>query len=297
MTNGNARTYVSLPNFDFQKYVRPVGIGIAALIILFSSLRIVQAGTVQVVTQFGRVTGRTLKPGASFIIPFAERTLSYNVKKITYEASTNPKDSMATYKDFSVDTTTQDGQQISINYTVRFSINPDRAGWIASNIGNEADVVEKIVKTDSRIHVRNTARGFDAADLYTGKIEQTQDAITAVLSPIFVDNSLILDEFGIRSIKFTPEYVSAIEQKQIEKEQVITEQNKAKQEEFRKEARITRAEGQAEEQRLQRATLDPQVLEKISLDNQKAFIDKWNGVMPQIVGSENFLLDISKLAE
>jgi len=269
---------------DFQRLVKPIAIIIIILVLALTSFRLVNAGTVKVVTRFGRVTGRMLRPGAHFIIPIAEGTITYNTKKVTYEASNEPGLSKATYTDVPVDSTTLDGQQITLNYTARFSIDPTQAGWIANNVGTEADVVEKIVKTDTRIHARNIARKFNAADLYTGNISEVQIAVEDKLRPIFEDNGLILDEFGIRSITFTPEYINAIEAKQIEKERVITEENISKQEEFRKAARITKAEGQAEEQRLQRTTLTDALL-------MKMWIEKWSGEVPSVVtGDQGNLL-------
>ena len=269
---------------DLQRFVKPIAIVVIIALLALTSFRLVKAGTVKVVTRFGRVTGRMLRPGAHFIIPLAEGTITYNTKKVTYEASNEPKRSKATYTDIPVDTTTLDGQQIELNYTARFSIDPTKAGWIANNIGTEADIVEKIVKTDTRIHARNIAREFNAADLYTGNISEVQRTIEDALRPIFEENGLILDEFGIRSIAFTDEYINAIEAKQIEKERVITEENIAKQEEFRKKARITRAEGQAEEQRLQRATLTDTLL-------MKMWIEKWSGEVPNVVtGDQGNLL-------
>ncbi len=269
---------------DLQRFVKPIAIVVIIALLALTSLRLVRAGTVKVVTRFGRVNVRMLRPGAHFIIPLAEGTITYNTKKVTYDASNEPQRSKATYTDIPVDTTTLDGQQIELNYTARFSIDPAKAGWIANNIGTEADVVEKIVKTDTRIHARNIAREFNAADLYTGNISQVQRAIEDALRPIFEENGLILDEFGIRSISFTDEYINAIEAKQIEKERVFTEENIAKQEEFRKEARITKAEGQAEEQRLQRATLTDTLL-------MKMWIEKWSGEVPNVVtGDQGNLL-------
>ena len=279
-----------MENFDYRPYIRPFITFILIFILLISSFKIVSAGTVKVVTRFGRVTGRMLNPGAHFILPLAESTITYNTKKVTYEASGQPKSSGATYTDLPVDTTTKDGQQIEINYTVRFSIEPKKAGWIANNIGTEADVIEKIVKTDTRIHARNIPRGFNAADLYTGNITEMQKAVEDFLRPIFEENGLLLDEFGVRGITFTDEYISAIEAKQIEKERVITEENIARQEDFRKEARIIKAQGQAEEQRLQRATLNDALL-------MKMWIEKWNGNVPSVMAGDqgNMLFQIPKL--
>jgi regulator of protease activity HflC (stomatin/prohibitin superfamily) len=273
-----------MENFDYRPYVRPFIILVLIFVLLVSSFKVVSAGTVKIVTRFGKVTGRMLNPGAHFILPLAESTITYNTKKVTYEASSQPKNSGATYTDLSVDTTTKDGQQIEINYTVRFSIEPKKAGWIANNIGTEADVIEKIVKTDTRIHARNIPRGFNAADLYTGNITEMQKSVEDFLRPIFEENGLLLDEFGVRGITFTNEYISAIEAKQIEKERVITEENIARQEDFRKEARIIKAQGQAEEQRLQRATLNDALL-------MKMWIEKWNGNVPSVMaGDEGSLL-------
>jgi regulator of protease activity HflC (stomatin/prohibitin superfamily) len=278
-----------MDNINLRPYIKPLFIFILIFILLTSSFKAVSAGTVKIVTRFGKVTGRMLNPGAHFIFPLAESTITYNTKKVTYEASDQPKNSRATYTDLSVNTTTKDGQQIELNYTVRFSVEPKKAGWIANNIGTELDVVEKIVKTDTRIHARNIARGFNAADLYTGNIIEMQKAVEDFLRPIFEENGLLLDEFGVRGITFTDDYISAIEAKQIEKERVITEENIARQEDFRKEARIIKAQGEAEEQRLQRQTLNEALL-------MKMWIEKWNGNVPDVMTGDqgNLLFQIPK---
>lgn len=291
-------TYIKMPDFrNFGNKIVPI---LFVVFLLLSSFRMIGAGEVGVVTRFGRVTGRVLEPGAHFIIPAFERTSSYNTKKIIYETATIDKQQLsdADYKDFPVDTNTEDGQQVDIFYTVRFNIDPTKAAWVAQNIGSEIALVEKVVKTESRIWARNVPRRFTAETLYTGDGSiQVQNQIYDALKGTFEENGLILDSVGIREIKFTEQYIGAIEAKQIEAVKVETEKNKAEQAIFQKEARITQAEGQAQEQRLQRETLDAQVLQKIKLDNQKAFIDKWNGVMPRIVGAEGTLFDVSSLLE
>ena len=291
-------SYIRLPNFkDLNNKFLPI---LLVILLLLFSFRVVRAGEIGVVTRVGRVTGRILGPGANFIIPVLESTINYNTKKIIYEIAERDKQlsSEADYKDFPVDTNTEDGQQVDIFYTVRFSIDSSRAAWIAQNIGSEIALVEKVVKTESRIWARNIPRRFTAETLYTGDGSvQVQNEIFDALETTFEENGLILDSVGIREIKFTDQYIGAIEAKQIEAVKVETEKNKAEQAIYQKEARITQAEGQAQEQSLQRETLNAQVLEKIKLDNQKMFIDKWNGVMPKIVGSEGTLFDVSSVLE
>jgi len=291
-------SYIKMPDFkDLSTKFIPT---LVIILFLFLSFRVVRAGEIGVVTRFGRVTGRVLRPGANIIIPVFEATSSYNTKKIIYETAERDKQQVsdADYKDYPVDTNTEDGQQVDIFYTIRFSIDPTKAAWIAQNIGSETALVEKVVKTESRIWARNIPRRFTADTLYTGDGSvQVQNEIFDALKTTFEENGLILDSVGIREIKFTEQYIGAIEAKQIEAVKVETEKNKAEQAIYQKEARITQAEGQAKEQSLQRETLNVQVLEKIKLDNQKMFIDRWNGVMPKIVGSEGTLFDVSTLLE
>ena len=257
------------------------------IILALLSIRIVKPGTVRVVTVYGRVTGRVLQPGLNFITPVVSGTIKYNTKKVIYEATTKDKqkDSRANYKDSFVDTNTKDGQQVDVFYTIRFSVDPDKACWVAQHIGNEKDLVEKVVKTESRIWVRNIARDYTADELYTGNVVDVQNRIYDQLLTTFADNGLRLDSVGIREIKFTDEYIESIEQKQIEAVKVETQKNIAAQARYKKEAQITEAEGQAKAQELLRASLTDEIVKKM-------WIEKWNGEMPKVFGGGN-LIDVS----
>ncbi|TSC87941.1 MAG: membrane protease subunit, stomatin/prohibitin [Microgenomates group bacterium Gr01-1014_16] len=259
---------------------RTAGVLLGMLVVVLAAFRTVKTGEVAVVTRFGQVTGRVLYPGANFIMPFVETTLNYNTKKITYETAPTEKKGLsnADYRDSPVDTNTKDGQPVDISYTVRFSVDPEKAKWIAQNIGPEEALVEKIVKTESRIWARNVPRNYSAEELYTGEGSiKVQDAIFEKLKPVFETNGLVLDTVGIREIVFDMSYVEAIKQKQVELVMIEVEKNKAAQEEFRKEQRITAAEGQAREQELQRLTINDALLRKL-------WIEKWDGKLPTYVG-------------
>lgn len=263
-------------------------VGIVSLIVFLVvatifAITTVDAGTVGVVKRFGEVTPITLNPGFHVVTPFVDSVMTYNTKKVTYETSLEEqqKTSEANYKDYPVDTNTEDGQPVDIAYTVRFSVDPTKAQWIAQNIGNEDNLVEKVVKTESRVWARNIPRGYSAEKLYTGEgSTQVQNEIFDHLKESFSANGLILDFFGIREITFEPEYVNAIREKQQAEVMIQTEANKAQQEKFRKEQRITAAEASAREQELQRTTISDELLEKM-------WIEKWSGVLPTIMLGDN----------
>jgi regulator of protease activity HflC (stomatin/prohibitin superfamily) len=211
----------------------------------------VEAGSVAVVKQFGQVVG-VFYPGLNLKVPYIQQTIPYRTQEIIYETSEDIKTSQANYKDVEVDTATADGQQILARYTVRFRIDPTRVTEIVNTLGTEAEVVEKVVKATSRVHVRNILKQHSATDLYSGNVERAQEEIRQRLETEFARSGMQLIFFGLRSIHFEPEYIKAVEQKQIEKENIATKENLAKQAEYEKLRTITQAQGEAERERLQR---------------------------------------------
>jgi regulator of protease activity HflC (stomatin/prohibitin superfamily) len=236
-------------------------------------------GKAAIVSRFGKID-RVSEPGLHFKLPLFEDVELYSTQKIVYETSEHSDSSNADYKDTPVDTSTEDGQQVSVRYTVRFQVSPKRLDWIAQNIGQENQIIERIIKAESRSVVRNLARKYRAQDLYTGNIFDFQKDVQASLSASFAGNGLQLDEFLVRQVTFSPEYVNAVEQKQIENEKVKAEEYKAEQEKFIKQQKITRAEGESAAQEILRKTIDPLVLQKMA-------IEKWDGKLPTYFGGSS----------
>ena len=218
---------------------------VIVIILLMNTFVIVQAGNVRVLTQFGRTVGVIFQPGFHIKAPFVQNTVNYSTRQVTYETSDTPESSQANYRDYSVDTTSSDGQQITIKYTIRFAIDGKQAEWILNNIGTMDDLVEKVVKTEARSLSRNIPKKYTAAQLYTEQIFDVMAEIGDTLEPIFAANGIILDEFLLRKIDFTAEYFSVLEEKQIAEERIVVEQNILEQEKIKKEQTIIQAEAQA----------------------------------------------------
>jgi regulator of protease activity HflC (stomatin/prohibitin superfamily) len=268
---------------------------IVVLILVFNIFVIVQAGNVKVLTQFGKTTGVTFIPGLNLKIPFIQNTVNYSTRQVTYETSDYPETSQADYPDYLVDTTSSDGQQIKLKYTIRFSIDGQKAEWIYNNIGDMGNVVEKVVKTEARSLSRNIPKKYSAAQLYSEQVFDVQQEIEDALRPVFEENGIILDEFLLRKIDFTEEYFSVLEEKQIAEEKIVVEQNILEQEKIKKEQAIIRAEAEAREIEIRGEALKkyPQII-------QLEFIQKLSpniswGILPE-QGIVPFL-DLSKLQE
>jgi len=219
-----------------------------AFIALMSSYVQIEFGTVGMVTRLGRITGQIMQPGPNWKMPFLDRVIIYRTQEMLYvtEDQPGPADrKTGTYQDYPSDTTTADGQQIQVKYSVRFRIDPLKITQIANEIGNEEAVVAKVVVFHTRILARNVPKEYEALDLYTGNILQVQQAFEDELRPLFAEKGLILEAFGLRKIDFQDDYVQAIEQKQIEAENVTTEKNRAEQAKWKAQSAIEEAKGQA----------------------------------------------------
>ncbi|MFZ3085919.1 MAG: prohibitin family protein [Candidatus Hydromicrobium sp.] len=232
-----------------MKFVFKIIIGVAALalflILIFNTLVIVQAGNVRVLTQFGRTVGVTFQPGLHIKIPFVQNTVNYSTRQVTYETSDEAEISKANYTDYTVDTTSADGQQIKVKFTIRFAIDGKQAEWILNNIGTMNDLVEKVVKAESRSFARNIPKKYTAEQLYSEQVFALQEELDNTLRPIFDRNGIILDEFLLRKIDFTEEYFNVLEDKQIAEERIVVEQNILEQEKIKKEQVIIQAEAEA----------------------------------------------------
>jgi len=233
-----------------------VGVVIVVGIVLFfvsivfmSSYTQIDFGTVGMVTRFGRITGRIMDPGLNWKAPFVDRVIIYRTQEIVYitEEQEGAGDRMSgTYMDFPTDTTTADGQQITVKYSVRFRIDATKITRIANEVGSEEALVDKVVKFHTRILARNIPKEYEALDLYTGKIQAVQVEFEDQLRPLLAEKGVILEAFGLRQIQFQEDYVQAIEQKQIEAENVQTEQNRAEQAKWRAQSAIEAAKGEAQ---------------------------------------------------
>ena len=277
------------------KIVVGVIIFVVVLVVLINSFVIVQAGNVRVLTQFGRTVGVTYNPGIHMKIPFVQNTVNYSTRQVTYETSDFPESSNAMYPDFSVDTTSSDGQQIQLKYTIRFAIDGKQAEWILNNIGTMDQLVEKVVKTEARSLSRNIPKKYTAAQLYSEQVFDVQAEIGNTLRPIFEENGIILDEFLLRKIDFTEQYFNVLEEKQIAEERIVVEQNILEQEKIKKEQAIIRAEAEAREIEIRGEALKqyPQIIQLEFIQKLSPNI-QW-GILPE--GGVIPFLDLSNITE
>lgn len=252
-----------------------------------------------------------LLPGLHWVVPFAETVITYPISHQTYTMSIATEEG-AVQGDDSVSARTADGQEVLIDASVIFSIDPDRIIDVHIAWQNRYDV--DLVRPLARGIIRDEAAQFGVEEIVTSRRLDMIDGIRTRLEERLQDNGILLDEFVLRNITFTPEYSASVEQKQIAEQQaeqarLTVEQKRQEAEQARQvaqgqaDAAVIAAEGRAKA-RVIEANAEAEALQKIAAalrDNPEVltfeYIDKLApGIQVMLVpGNSPYLLPLPTL--
>jgi len=158
-----------------------------------------------------------LTPGLHWIIPFAERVQPYDISRKTYTMSSSPAEGQVTGND-SIEARTKDGQQIFIDASVIYSVDPTKI--VELNIRWQDRFEDGAVRPAARGIIRDTASQYGVEEIVSSKRIELENAITQQLGDALKANDLVLVDFVLRDIRFSDQYAAAVEQKQIAQQQV-----------------------------------------------------------------------------
>lgn len=190
------------------------------------------------------VRNDALKPGLQWVVPFFENVIFYSISTQTYTMSISSSEGQITGDD-SVESRTSDGQIVFVDASVIFKINPANVVRDIHIQWQAGQYVDLLVRPQVRGIIRDAVARFGVEQVYSESRPELTQMIHDELTNIFDQNGLILVDFVLRNIGFSPEYSASIERKQIqdqEREQaaILTGQ---RQEEANQAVAI--AEGQA----------------------------------------------------
>ncbi|MFV1948744.1 MAG: SPFH domain-containing protein [Anaerolineales bacterium] len=197
-----------------------------------------------------------LQPGLRWVIPYAENVKIYTISKVTYTMSIATTEGEIKGDD-SIAARTADGQEVYIDASIIFSLNP--ASIMDVHITWQDRYIDGLVRPIVRGVIRDAVSQFRVNEVYSTKRGELKTQIEDAMAKSMSDNGLILSDFVLRNITFTTEYAASIEQKQIAEQlaqqaKYIVEQRKQEAEQARqvaegtKDAAILAAQGRAESQ-------------------------------------------------
>jgi len=237
------------------------GLFILILATALKPFEIVKAGTRGVVMKFGKVQDVILDEGIHPIMPIVT-----TVKRLSVRVQKNDIPAAAASKDL---------QDVKINVALNWSIDPKRVNQVFQQIGDEQQIVLRIISPAVAEVVKAATAKKNAEEIITKRTELKQE-IDNQIKERLAPYGLLVQDISLVDVTFSPEFAKAIEAKQIAEQEAKRAEFIAQKATQEAQAEINRAKGQAEAQRLVRQTITTELL-------QKQAIEKWDGRFPTVM--------------
>ncbi|MGH8212190.1 MAG: prohibitin family protein [Rhodanobacteraceae bacterium] len=267
---------MATPSFRPIPRLRIIEILIAIVVVLalFSSFVTVGPGERGVLMTFGAVSHGVLDPGLHMKLPFIQ-----TVKKINVQIQKSEATETAASRDL---------QDVTTAVAVNWAIDPSDAEWVYQRLGDEAALTSKVIDPVVSNAVKAVCAKYNAEDLVE-KRDLIADQIKNQIINALAAYKVQVQGVNITNFKFSEEYTQAIEQKQVAQQRAQQAEYDLERIKVQAEQEVAQAQGQSQAQKLLQATLTPELI-------QLKAVDKWNGVLPQVVGGNGAIPMIGPLA-
>jgi regulator of protease activity HflC (stomatin/prohibitin superfamily) len=231
----------------------------------FGSCGTVSYGERGVLLRFGAVTGIVKNEGLYFKMPFIDHVEILDIKTKKSEVD--------------ADASTKDLQLVTSKVALNYHINPAGIAQFFQKFGNnfEPNVLDPGLQ---EILKAVTAR-YTAEEVIT-KREMVREDTNALLKERFLPQGMIIDGLNIVNFHFSKVFNDAIEAKVTAEQNALAARNKLEQVKFEAQQMIEAANGKAKAIQVEASAIanNPLVL-------QLRGLEKWNGILPQYMGSNS----------
>jgi regulator of protease activity HflC (stomatin/prohibitin superfamily) len=159
---------------------------------------------------------QAIQPGLHWVVPFFEYVKTYPISKQTYTMSAVGTEG-AVAGDDAVQARTSDGQQISLDASVIYEIDPTQV--VSVHIAWQDRYTDELVRPQARGIIRDAVSQFNVEEVVTSKRFELATQIRQTMEAKMKENGLVLIDFVLRNISFSSEYAASVEQKQIAEQQ------------------------------------------------------------------------------
>ena len=247
---------------------------ILAVIIGLSAFKTVPTGHTGVVTTFGKVEDYTLEAGVHIINPLSKVTkIDNRTQKETIEMNA-----------FSSDI-----QEVSVVYTVNYSIDKANAQNLYKTVGLE--YYETVIQPKVTENVKKVMANYTAENLVSSRSE-VASSIEKSLANDLANYNINLVATSIENLDFTDAFTDAVEAKQVAEQNKLRAQTESDTKVIEAQAaadvKIIEAEATAKANNLMNESISDNILQKIA-------IEKWNGELPTVLSDGSNILDLTGL--
>ncbi len=257
------------------KKIIPIGVAaVLVLLIVASMFTIVDAGHTGVVVTLGKVNEGVLQEGVHLKIPFVQQVVKIDNRIVKLEVDTEA---------FS-----KDLQTVQTKLAINYRVDTEKSYSIYKNIGANYEQV-LVVPAVNEVLKAITAK-FTAEESVTNRT-LISDGLIKGLNEKLNDIGLYVTDVNIMNFEFSEAFITAIEEKQVAQQQLLKAETD-------KQTAITNAQAQAETIKIKadaEAAANKVIKESLSDEVLRSkFYEKWNGELPQAMGSDTVITNIDK---
>jgi regulator of protease activity HflC (stomatin/prohibitin superfamily) len=190
----------------------------------------------------------------------------------------------------------KEGMEIFADVSLSYAIEPSRVPdfYVKYRVNNLDNFTHGILRDIVRNSLNEVASTYNVEDIYGEKkavfLHQVEQQIQDKVSNVGVG----VQQFGFIGAPRVPSVIAtaitakaqAIQEAERAKNELATTQAEAAKKiaeaEGDAKSAVTRAQGEADANRIRQTSITPQLLELRKLENQRAYIDKWNGQLPSV---------------
>jgi regulator of protease activity HflC (stomatin/prohibitin superfamily) len=227
--------------------LRLVGLAVLALagiIVFFSAVTRVGTGHVGVLTLFGKVSGETLGEGIHLINPLKTNN-ELSIQTQTIKESANVPSS--------------EGLMMSLDTSLIYHLNPDRAAEVFQKIGSDYENV--VVEPTLRSAIREATASHSANALYTGEREMVAKQVFDQLTSQLSQRGLSVESVLLRDIQLPATLKASIEAKQQAEQEALAMNFRLQKETQEAQRKRIEAQGVRDFQQIVAQGITPSLLE------------------------------------
>ena len=247
-----------------------------ALLVLSFSIVVIPANTVGI--RYSSINGtsdKTLNEGIHFVVPFVDHV---NTIETTVQERT----------DEGISIQTKDAQWVKVTVNVKYQVDKSNAFKVYKGYKTLDNLNKNIIGNYTQEALNQVCTQYNVIDVLGEKRNAFVEETAKILKEKLAAEGVNLKAVTVKDIDAGEAIEKAISDEAVAKKEVETAKQKQEKAKTEAETKVIEAQGEADANAVLTEQLTPEVLEKM-------LIEKWNGEMPKVYGSDGNILDISSL--
>ncbi len=213
--------------------------------VVFGSCTVVRQGEVGVKRKLGKLSEKTIEPGAVGFNPLVTRVIKLPIRTVNLEISSNLP--------------SKEGLNVGAIISILYRIKPEYASSIIENIG--VNYEEVVITSVFRSASADVCSRFFAKDMHTAQRSFIENEITKRMSGLLSDRGFEIEAVLLKTIQLPPGLARAVEEKLEAEQDAQRMEFLLQREKLEAKRKLVEAEGTRDAQKVIAQGLNEEILQ------------------------------------